>query len=190
MNFYIATKDALYEEEIKKSKFLSYLYRCDSPEEMKEYLVALKKEHYKSRHICYAAYFGDAMNPVCRSNDDGEPSGTAGKPILEAIIEKRAHNLMIAVVRYFGGIKLGAGGLIRAYHGGAIGALNSAGLIEDVTFFEESIACEYCQYENVKRSCSDQDIEIIGEQFEDIVKLTIRYKEGVVPTFEYGLLLN
>lgn len=97
----------------KKSKFYGFLIECSTEDEVKDFVAGLKKEHKKSTHICYACRM---ITPFCeRAVDDGEPSGTAGRPILSVMQKKEAQNMCVIVVRYFGGIKLGAGGLARAY---------------------------------------------------------------------------
>lgn len=112
-----------FELEISKSKFIAYKKELTSLEEVKPFLLELKKEHKKARHICYAyVYKKDVISEKC--SDDGEPSGTAGYPILNVIKKKNLTNVMVAVVRYFGGIKLGAGGLTRAYTKACAGVLN------------------------------------------------------------------
>lgn len=100
--------------EIKKSKFYGYLFEVKSQEEVLSIFDNLKKEHKKATHICYAYKIVDGQELV-KFNDDGEPGGTAGRPILNVIEKKNLKNVVIFVVRYFGGIKLGAGGLVRAY---------------------------------------------------------------------------
>lgn len=100
--------------EIKKSKFYGYLYNIDRVEDVSSILDALKKEHKKATHICYAYKITSGQEFV-KFFDDGEPSGTAGKPIFNVIDKKKLNNVLVVVVRYFGGIKLGAGGLTRAY---------------------------------------------------------------------------
>ncbi len=100
--------------EIKKSKFYGYLYDVKSVEEVAPILNELKKEHKKATHICYAYKITNGQEFV-KFFDDGEPGGTAGKPIFNVIDKKKLNNVLIVVVRYFGGIKLGAGGLVRAY---------------------------------------------------------------------------
>ena len=97
--------------EIKKSKFIAYYYEVQTKEEVDELLVALKKEHKKARHIPYAYKIG----PLEKKSDDKEPSGTAGSPIHNIIVRNNLDNTLIVVIRYFGGVKLGSGGLIRAY---------------------------------------------------------------------------
>ena len=103
-----------YELEINKSRFIAYKLELSSLDEVKPFLEKLKKEHKKARHVCYAyVYNKEIISEKC--SDDGEPGGTAGYPILNVIKKKNLTNVLVAVVRYFGGIKLGAGGLTRAY---------------------------------------------------------------------------
>lgn len=109
--------------EINKSKFFAYKYDLSSVDEVKDIINSLKKEHKKARHFCYAYVFNkDMISEKC--SDDGEPSGTAGYPILNVIKKKNLTNILVVVVRYFGGIKLGAGGLTRAYTKACAGVLD------------------------------------------------------------------
>ena len=101
----------LFEE--KKSKFYGYLLKCSSEEEIKSTLLELRKEHKKATHICYAYRLKSPFSE--KAVDDGEPSGTAGRPILNVLQKKDVQDVCVFIVRYFGGIKLGAGGLVRAY---------------------------------------------------------------------------
>ena len=104
----------MIEVEIKKSKFFGYYFNVESADEVKEILENLKKENKKATHVCYA-YRITKDQYLEKAFDDGEPSGTAGKPILNVIQKQNLSNVLLVVVRYFGGIKLGAGGLVRAY---------------------------------------------------------------------------
>ena len=113
------------EMEVKKSRFLGYATRVDSWEQAQDYLAIVKQEHLKARHWCYAFKCGSNE----RSSDDGEPSGTAGMPILNAIHGEELTDVMCIVVRYFGGIKLGAGGLIRSYGAAARLVLREAPVV-------------------------------------------------------------
>lgn len=189
MTFNIPTKESVYELEIKKSKFIAYLFISDNIEDLKTKVSELKKENLKARHVCYAAFFGDNNNPIIRSNDDGEPSGTAGKPILEAIREKGVHNTFIIVVRYFGGIKLGASGLIRAYHSSAIGALESSSLVKDIKKVYKTLSIEYDKYELFKRECNKQNVVISKEEFHEKISIELEFEEGKDPLFPYGMVL-
>lgn len=110
----------LYEE--KKSKFLAFFFEINSREQIDEILKDVRAEHKKATHVCFAVkYFGSEY--VCKCSDDGEPSGTAGRPILNVLEKQGRTNCLLIVVRYFGGIKLGAGGLVRAYTKAAAGVL-------------------------------------------------------------------
>ena len=100
-----------YEEVVKKSRFISYMYEVDSVDEVKDILEQLKKEHKKARHIPFAY----KIDNIVKKSDDKEPNGTAGSPIYNIIEKKELNHVLICVIRYFGGIKLGAGGLTRAY---------------------------------------------------------------------------
>jgi uncharacterized YigZ family protein len=101
----------IYEYEIKKSRFIGFTFLVSSEEEIDRHLSIIRKEHSSATHVCY----GYTLNSSAKCSDDGEPSGTAGLPILEVIKKNGLNNVLVVVVRYFGGIKLGAGGLIRAY---------------------------------------------------------------------------
>lgn len=111
---YVTLTDAFAEIVILRSRFLAYVYHCESEEECAEKLAALRKKHYDATHVCYA-YCADTEGRTVRFSDDGEPSSTAGAPILSVINKGGWRQVLIAVVRYFGGTKLGAGGLVRAY---------------------------------------------------------------------------
>ncbi len=113
----------------KGSKFLAFAYPVEEEEEIKEYIQALKKEHYSARHHCYAWRLG-AEKTHFRANDDGEPSSTAGKPILGQIQKNDLTNILIVVVRYFGGTLLGVSGLINAYRGAAADVINNSIIVE------------------------------------------------------------
>lgn len=112
----------MFELIIEKSRFIAYAYEINSLDEVKQHLQELKKQHKKADHVCYAyVYYKEVVSEKC--SDDGEPTGTAGYPILNVIKKQNRTNTMVAVVRYFGGIKLGAGGLTRAYTKAAAGVL-------------------------------------------------------------------
>jgi uncharacterized YigZ family protein len=121
-----ATSKGLFTD--RGSKFIAYAYPIQSEEEIKEYLEILKKEHWKAGHHCYAWRLGTDGN-THRANDDGEPSGTAGKPILGQLDSFEITDTLVVVIRYFGGTKLGVGGLINAYKSAAIDALKQVEII-------------------------------------------------------------
>ena len=122
---YVTLTDAFAEIVILRSRFLAYVYHCESEDECAERLAALRKKHYDATHVCYA-YCADIEGRTIRFSDDGEPSSTAGAPILSVINKGGLRQVLIAVVRYFGGTKLGAGGLVRAYTEAATAGVSNA----------------------------------------------------------------
>ncbi|WP_193708438.1 YigZ family protein [Alkalibaculum sporogenes] len=128
MHYYTIEGHNLAEDTIKKSRFIINCYHVENQYEVEKYLKNIYKEHYKATHNTFAYILGEEKN-IQKYSDDGEPSGTAGKPILEAINQRELSNVLVVVTRYFGGIKLGGGGLIRAYNGSACLGLKSASFI-------------------------------------------------------------
>src|SRR5699024_3611840 len=122
-------ENGVHEIEIKKSRFICHLRREKSEEEAQSFIEEIKKEHWKATHNCYAYTIG-MNNEIQRAQDDGEPSGTAGVPMLEIFLKRELKNVAAVVTRYFGGTKLGAGGLIRAYGGAVNDAVNDIGIVE------------------------------------------------------------
>lgn len=122
-------KNGVVEIEIKKSRFLCFLQRVTSEEEARKFIQEIKKEHWKANHNCSAFIIG-TKGMILRSSDDGEPSGTAGVPMLEVLKQNELVDVVAVVTRYFGGIKLGAGGLIRAYSTSVSEALKEIGIVE------------------------------------------------------------
>ena len=124
---------------IEKSRFITYVKHITSEEDYKQYLKEIKKKHYDATHVCSALICGN----IKRSNDDGEPSGTAGMPILNVLDKQNLDYTCVLVVRYFGGIKLGAGGLIRAYSNATSLALEKAIIVEDIKYPKYKIELSY-----------------------------------------------
>ena len=154
--------EGLYKE--KGSKFYAFCYPVITEEEVKTIMSDVKKKFFDARHHCYAFMIGP--NKSCyRSSDDGEPSGTAGEPILNAIQKNNLNNVLIIVTRYFGGILLGAGGLIRAYSNSAIDAINSAGKIIKQPGMEVQVNINYQDNEMFKYYCEKNNIKIINADY-------------------------
>lgn len=156
----------------RKSRFISYAMPVTTEEEAIQFLNTIRKKHYDATHNCYAYILGE-NGEIQRSSDGGEPAGTAGIPILEIIRKEGLTNTIVVVTRYFGGILLGAGGLIRAYAEGAKCAISAAGVIEVKAFSIFAIHIDYSylgkiQHEAVKKQYIIQDIE-----YTDIVKITL-----------------
>lgn len=162
----------------KRSKFIAFAYPVESAEEVKEHLEALKKEFYDARHICWAYMLG-ADRDNFRSNDDGEPSGTAGKPILGQINSNELTNIMIAVVRYFGGIKLGTGGLIVAYREAAAEAIREAEIVEKIVTQKIRFTFDYLQMNDVMKLIKDHECKILEQDFQLNCNLQIELPQAI-----------
>ncbi len=128
-NYYTIKNFAENEILIQKSRFIAYAKRVYNEKEAQNFLSEIKKKHYNATHNCFA-WLAGKHNEFQKANDDGEPSGTAGIPILEVIKKRELKNVVLVVTRYFGGIKLGAGGLIRAYSQAASQVIDQAGIVE------------------------------------------------------------
>lgn len=161
----------------KRSKFLAFAIPVRSLDEVKEYLKFYEKKYFDARHVCYAYMLG-AERTNFRANDNGEPSGTAGRPILGQINSFDLTDILLVVVRYFGGIKLGTSGLIVAYKAAAQEALNAAEIIEktvdaDITFF-----FEYPFMNDVMRIVKEESPEIISQDFDNNCRMTLRIRKS------------
>ena len=141
----IVKDEVINEIIIEKSRFITYLKRVDSIDEANNYLNIIKKKHYDATHHCTALIIGDVM----RSNDNGEPSGTAGMPILDVLKKNDINNTICIVVRYFGGIKLGAGGLVRAYSTSCSEALKKASFLVEKEFKRYELIIDYKTYNDI-----------------------------------------
>lgn len=157
-------EDFTAEEEIKKSRFICHLKRVYTEEEARSFISEIKKEHHKANHNCSAFTLGDRQE-IQRSSDDGEPSGTAGVPMLEILKKREITNVCAVVTRYFGGIKLGAGGLIRAYAGSVGHALDQVDLVKFVTQEQLILTLDYGNYDGLQRFLSAQGLIISESEF-------------------------
>lgn len=191
-NYYTIKQDGDYEIVIKKSSFICHLRRIDTEDEAKEYIQQIKKEHWKANHNCMAYVLGDNQE-IQRSSDDGEPSGTAGVPMLEVLKVKELRNVLAVVTRYFGGTKLGAGGLIRAYSSSVSEAIEHIGLVEGKLQQELLITVDYSTHGKLEHFLTNHpEYTLNNTDFSDTVTLSIMVDEKDVPRFEEELtnLLN
>ena len=163
--------DFINEEEIKKSRFICHLKKISTEEEARDFIAKIKKEHWKANHNCSAYTLGNRQE-IQRSSDDGEPSGTAGVPMLEILKKKEIINVCAVVTRYFGGIKLGAGGLIRAYAGSVNHAIEEVGLVQIVNQRELILKLDYSLYDSVQRFLLTQNLQISDSEF--LSEVTVR----------------
>ena len=141
----IVSGEVINEIIIEKSRFITYLKQINSIDEANDYLALIKKKHYDATHHCFALILDDTV----RSNDNGEPSGTAGVPILDVLKKNDINNTICIVVRYFGGIKLGAGGLVRAYSSSASEAIKKASFLSKKTFKRYELIIDYSTYNQI-----------------------------------------
>lgn len=177
--------DGLAETEIKKSRFLCHLKRVTSEEEAKAFIQGIKKEHWKANHNCSAYLIGE-RSEIQRSSDDGEPSGTAGVPMLEVLKKNDLINVCVVVTRYFGGIKLGAGGLIRAYSHAVSHGLQTVGLVMGKLQQEISLDLDYSLLGKLQNSLPETTIK--ETIFAEKVTVICRVDEEQVENFEAEII--
>ncbi|MEG1731552.1 MAG: YigZ family protein [Longicatena sp.] len=161
-------EDSQSELIIKKSRFLCYLHRCFSEEDAKAFIVRIKKEHPNANHYCYAFIIGE-QHMLQRSNDDGEPSRSAGVPILECLINNDLQDVIAVVVRYFGGIKLGAGGLIRAYSKSVSNTLQNTILCKSVKMSRYALDFSYNFTQKLDYYFRQQAIQVTLKEYNELV---------------------
>lgn len=178
-NFKTILKDDICEEEIKKSRFICHLKRIVSEEEGREYIAQIKKEHHKANHSCSAMIIGE-NSEIKRSSDDGEPSGTAGVPILTVLEKQELTNVVAVVTRYFGGIKLGAGGLIRAYAGSVANAISTIGRVEIKELEGIKINLSYPQYQTFANFLETEQLQEFDTTFLEAITTSIYLDKEVV----------
>lgn len=172
MEYRTIRQDGQAQEEIKKSRFICHAKRVYSEEEARDFIAAIKKERYKATHNCSAFIVGE-KSETKRTSDDGEPSGTAGVPMLGVMENHQLTNVCFVVTRYFGGIKLGAGGLIRAYAGSVALAIKEIGLIEIKEQAGLRLKMSYSQYQNFDNFLKAEDLIEFDTEFTDLVATTI-----------------
>ncbi|SPC37326.1 putative translation regulator [Pseudolactococcus piscium] len=178
--------DFIFEEEIKKSRFICQLKRVYSEAEARDFITSVKKQHHKANHNVSAFTIGDQQE-IQRTSDDGEPSGTAGMPMLDILKKREIINVVAVVTRYFGGIKLGAGGLIRAYAGSVNHAIDAVGLVKIVEQTQLRLEMDYSLFDNVSRYLSSEGLTISDSVFTDKVKLTSFCDTDRMPSLVAGL---
>lgn len=172
-----ATSEGYYTE--KRSKFLAFAHHVENHDEIKLILAGYRKKYYDARHVCYAYMLG-AERADFRANDDGEPSSTAGKPILGQINSNELTDILIVVVRYYGGVNLGTSGLIVAYREAAADALAHAEMELRQVEEEVSYTFTYPQMNNVMRIVKDMNPRIISQTYDNtcVIRMAIRKSEA------------
>ena len=172
MEYRTIKEDGQVQEEIKKSRFICHAKRVYNEEEARDFISAIKKEHYKATHNCSAFIVGE-RSEIKRTSDDGEPSGTAGVPMLGVLENHNLTNVCVVVTRYFGGIKLGAGGLIRAYAGSVALAVKEIGIIEIKEQAGIQIHMTYAQYQEYGNFLKEHNLIELETNFTDQVDTMI-----------------
>ena len=169
------------------SRFLSFAYPCKDAENAEEIVKGLRKEYYDATHHCYAYRIG-LKGDVWRANDDGEPSSTAGRPILGEILSRSLSDILVVVVRYFGGVKLGVPGLIRAYKAATSEALEKAEIVTRTATSPMKIAFPYHQTDKVLKELRKRNIGESGKKFEEECSLTAHVPLSMIESLRQTLL--
>lgn len=159
------------------SKFIAYAYPIRSEEEVKPILAQLRSEHGKARHFCWALRLSPDR-AVFRIQDDGEPSGTAGRPILNALLSADITNIMIVVVRYFGGTLLGVPGLINAYKSAAIEAIQAAEIVEKTVNDVYELTFDYLSMNDVMRLFKEEQLQILSQEFDNSCSIKFEVRKA------------
>lgn len=183
----------------KRSRFLSFARHIESEEEAKEFVAEIRKKYYDARHVCYAYALGydvwtEDYDPIARgtaitrANDDGEPGGSAGKPILGQMRSRNLTNVVVAVVRYFGGVKLGTGGLAVAYKTASADALDAATVEERLMMSKFTVDVPYTEADTAMRFIREGGAEIIGRDYTATTTLlTVEVRQSLEPALRERL---
>ena len=163
----------------KKSRFIATVRPVKTEEEAKAFIEEMKKKYWNATHNCYAFRVGE-NSEIQRFSDDGEPSGTAGAPMLSILQKNNLCNIIVIVTRYFGGILLGTGGLVRAYSDAAMKVIQNATLVNETCGYEAEIELEYAQLELFKYYCNKNGINIINIDYQDNIKCIIEVTENEI----------
>lgn len=189
-NFKTIKEDVTAEIEEKRSKFIANVFYVENTIQADERIKQIKKKYHDARHNCFAYIINENEIVIKRFSDDGEPSGTAGGPILNVIEKNNLYNVLIVVTRYFGGILLGAGGLVRAYTESAVKALENVQFIYKEKGYEAEVVISYQELDKFKYYCEKNNIKIInseyGENVRYIIELAENKKNKFLESFNYN----
>ena len=162
----------------KKSRFIANLFYVETPQEAEDKIKQVKKKYYDAKHNCFAyiTLNGNEIQKKC--SDDGEPSGTAGAPMLEILEKQSIYNVVVIVTRYFGGILLGTGGLVRAYSDSLKEAIKKSTFVEQEPGYEAEIKLPYADFEKFKYYCNKNNINIINSEYSDFIICKIEVNDA------------
>ena len=158
----------------KKSKFIAELYPITTKEEAEEIMQTVRKKYYDAKHHCYAYRIRTETGLIEKNSDDGEPSGTAGNPMLHVLQKEDLYNVLIVVIRYFGGILLGTGGLVRAYTQAMQNAISKAEFVQEEKGYWVELTIPYNELGKCQFYCKKHQIEILETQYEENIKITMQ----------------
>ena len=161
----------------KKSKFICNVIYVQSIEEAEEQINAIRKKYFDAKHHCYAYSIMDSSGIVNRFSDDGEPSGTAGAPMLNIINKNELVNVLVVVTRYFGGVLLGTGGLVKAYSEATLEAIEKARLVVEERGYEASLEMNYNDFEKFQYYCNKNNIKVIKTDYLEKIKCYIEIND-------------
>ena len=162
----------------KKSRFIANLFYVETPQEAENKIKQIKKKYYDAKHNCFAYITLNENEIQKKCSDDGEPSGTAGAPMLEILEKQSIYNVVVIVTRYFGGILLGTGGLVRAYSDSLKEAIKKSTLVEQEPGYEAEIKLPYADFEKFKYYCNKNNINIINSEYSDFIICKIEVNDA------------
>nr|WP_317357364.1 YigZ family protein [uncultured Tyzzerella sp.] len=171
----------------KKSRFIANVLPVSSEEEAINFINKIKKQYYDARHNCFAYVIGGNI-PIIRFSDDGEPSGTAGKPILDVLLGENLENVVIVVTRYFGGTLLGTGGLVRAYGKSAKEGILLGKIVEMDTYTKFFISVDYSLIGKIQYEITNSGHILIDTQYTDLVKFIVYVKSQLIEDFTKSII--
>ncbi len=179
MKDFITIKENVSSEIVeKKSKFIANLFYVESVKEAEEIIKQINKKYFDARHNCIAYRVVENEQIIEKSSDNGEPSGTAGAPMLNILQKNNLANVLVIVTRYFGGILLGTGGLVRAYSNSLLQAIENSTIVEKCIGQEIEVVLEYSEFENFKYYCKNNDINIVNSQYSENIVCKIEAQEA------------
>lgn len=179
-----AVAEGYYTE--KRSKFYAYAHHVSTPEDVKALQMAYRKKYYDARHVCYAYRLG-AEGELFRANDDGEPSSTAGKPILGVLLCAELTDVVVFVIRYYGGVNLGTGGLVVAYREATQDAIAHAVVEERQVEEEYTYTFAYPQMNAVMKVVKDMQPRIVAQDFQTACSITLSIRKSLMPQLQQRL---
>lgn len=172
---------------IQKSRFIAYISRAETEEEAQQFIADIKKKHWNATHNC-SAYMVGERNQIQKANDDGEPSGTAGIPMLEVLKKRNLKDTVVVVTRYFGGIKLGAGGLIRAYGKATSEGLNAVGIVERKLMQIMKTKIDYSWLGKIENEIRSSVYTLKDIHYADVVEVETFVEESQKAAFEQWMI--